>query len=483
MKCRLQGEISTATFVNATLIRCRTPASRSMTVPIHFSIGNLNVLEEYFMFTYASLPESSGVQETPVYSDGNVESEPSRTYEPKPSIRFIEPTSGWIRGGTAVAVHGFRMAFSHTIECVFGNISVYAAFVSDQELECISPQFTKPGRNNFTMRSEGDEWEVVTPLWFDVFSLPSILSMEPNYGDVSGGTNVVVKGNFFSTLVQANAALFCSFEETGFAPARFISDNEMECTSPPAEDITSVEMGLFFCARDVLLLPYTFHYTEEPEFVSLSPAIVSEHTIGYLTISGVGFLDSGAGYCSYNSNPKVRYEMVFVSSEEIRCSLRRLKPGLETISVSLNGDAAVPTGLLLTIKAKPTLLRMTPHVDSVYGGAVVEFTGLNLFYTDSLRCLFGTLWSDAALHSGKITCIVPPSISLSSASRVNVSVVSGTENYSAETFELMYTQAPQVTSVEIIPDIDLYTHRNTCQLDSNDSNSEGSAIVWFIPRQ
>ncbi|KAG3167670.1 hypothetical protein C6341_g11639 [Phytophthora cactorum] len=426
MKCRLQGEISTATFVNATLIRCRTPASRSMTVPIHFSIGNLNVLEEYFMFTYASLPESSGVQETPVYSDGNVESEPSRTYEPKPSIRFIEPTSGWIRGGTAVAVHGFRMAFSHTIECVFGNISVYAAFVSNQELECISPQFTKPGRNNFTIRSEGDEWEVVTPLWFDVFSLPSILSMEPSYGDVSGGTNVVVNGNFLSTLVQANAALFCSFGETGFAPARFISDNEMECTSPPAEDITSVEMGLFFGARDVLLLPYTFHYTEEPEFVSLSPAIVSEHTNGYLTISGVGFLDSGAGYCSYNSNPKVRYEMVFVSSEEIRCSLPRLKPGLETISVSLNADAAVPTGLLLTIKAKPTLLRMTPHVDSVYGGAVVEFTGLNLFYTDSLRCF---------------------------ASRVNVSVVSGTENYSAETFELMYTQAPQVTSVEIIPDI------------------------------
>ncbi|ETO78528.1 hypothetical protein F444_06572, partial [Phytophthora nicotianae P1976] len=460
MKCRVQGESSIATFVNATLIRCRTPASRSMTVPIHFTIGDLNVLEEYFMFTYVTLPEISDIQKTSNESDGNIMSVdtmidpmPPRKYEPKPSIRFIEPMSGWIRGGTAVVVHGFRMIFSHTIECVFGDVSVFAAFVSSQELECISPHFTKPGRHNFIVRSEGEQWEMVTPLWFNAFSLPSILSTEPKYGDVTGGTNVVVKGNFSSSIIQENVALFCAFGETGIAPSRFMSKNELECTSPPAEDTMTVEMGLFFSAKDILQVPFSFHYTEKPEFMSLSPAIVSEHIGEFVTIFGVGFLDSGAGYCSYSGNSKAHYDMIFVSDEEIRCLLPRLKPGLESISVSFNGDTVVSTGLLLTIKAKPTLLSMTPQFDSVYGGAVVEFRGLNLFFAESLRCLFGTLWSDAALYSGKITCAVPPSMSLSSSSRVSVSVVSGAEDYATEKFELVYTLTPQIESIEIIPDI------------------------------
>ncbi|EGZ23799.1 hypothetical protein PHYSODRAFT_434895, partial [Phytophthora sojae] len=71
---------------------------------------------------------------------GNTEvAELSRRYKPTPTINFIEPTSGWIRGGTEITVHGSRMAFTQSIECVFGNATAYATFISAGKLVCTSP--------------------------------------------------------------------------------------------------------------------------------------------------------------------------------------------------------------------------------------------------------------------------------------------------------------------------------------------------------
>lgn len=231
--------------------------------------------------------------------------------------------------------------------------------------------------------------------------------MKPQYGDIRGGTNIIFTGNYSGLLTQSDNAMFCLFGDSASSPVRFTSESEMECTSPPSTGTAVVEMGLFIREDDVFSLSYAFHYIAELEFISLAPSIVSENMGGFVTISGGGFIDSNDAFCIYDSAPEMRQSVTFISAVEIHCPLPRLKPGVTEVSVSLDGDKELSTGLSFTVKAQPTLLSMTPQLDFVHGGAVAEFAGLNLFFSDSLRCLFGKMWTEAALRYGKVICTVP----------------------------------------------------------------------------
>lgn len=417
------------------------------------SLGYLISAEE----VSCSVPEASdGVLNALIYlrfdaSPTWIDTDRVLKYSTMPIVHRISPTSGWTRGGTAVSVFGSRMCFSSSIECVLGNTSVPAAFSSSDKVTCYSPAVRDPQQLKLRIRSDGVWWHEHNSMSFQFVQPPTVNQLKPANGGVDGDTEIVLKGNFSSLLAYASP-LYCSFGADQLALVQMLREDEMRCVSPPGQHIGSVELGLLIHPNDVLQLPFDFEYTHGPAFDEIVPSVVSEGQDGYVRIHGVNFQDSEGGFCRFGGSTR-RFSLTYVNETTIECAHGRLKPGRASVNLSFDGVDELATGLRLDVRKKPTLISMRPQLDDVMGGAVVEFEGINLFFSPSLVCQFGSNWTPATLRGDKITCIVPRAPALSEEDQqINVSLLAEGVPYAEDTFPLTHIQMAPVQKVELAVD-------------------------------
>ena len=74
------------------------------------------------------------------YSDNNV----IYRYYRRPTLYYITPREGPIKGGTVVTAVGQNFGDTKEITCKFGDQKVPGVFKSQREIECIAPQTDKP---------------------------------------------------------------------------------------------------------------------------------------------------------------------------------------------------------------------------------------------------------------------------------------------------------------------------------------------------
>lgn len=424
--------------------------------PVVCNFGGTQVIgERVSSYQIQCVVPRAGEQRSPRiylrFGDSQVFSDTSHsfTYLPRASVHHIRPTLGWTRGGTKVTVYGARMPFSSSIECVFGEIAVPATYVSSRELVCTSPAMMVARRAVFVVRTSGGDWDSPVAIAFEAIAVPVIQSVTPYMGPSDGGTNVLLRGNF-TTMLSRSEMLFCSFEGNGAATARIASGDTITCTSPPVQRQNAVTLGLFYQASDIASTGFSFRYASNAEFFKVVPAMVPERWEGYLSVHGINFFPSAKGFCALG-NFGGQSALRFISSQEIQCFIPKLVPGKHSVQVSLHGDEASPTGKSLVVTKLPQVLQMSPAVDSLAGGSLVQFEGLHLRYVPSLVCVFGVKRVRARFQDDTIVCVAPnASYATIDHERVNVSLLSRGSLYSHQTFAFDYVRSPRILTFETV---------------------------------
>ncbi len=151
-------------------------------------------------------------------------------------VTSVSPPLGSALGGTTVEVHIEQLPFfpyefhpHHNAACLFGSVSTPAIWINRGELRCISPAMP-PGSVSFTIDANAGAPSLLALSSVEFYVVPPsiALSVKPDNAPAAGGTIVIVRGTGFLPTV----GLSCMFGSSNPAPATFISNDEVHCSTP-----------------------------------------------------------------------------------------------------------------------------------------------------------------------------------------------------------------------------------------------------------
>src|SRR5580765_4509165 len=224
------------------------------------------------------------------------------TYVAKPSITKIAPTKGPEAGGTSVHVTGSALASSvtgATTSVKFGATAAASlSAVTATSLKATSPPGTGTQNVTVTVTLPGGEAATSNGKPFDYIPAPTVTSVSPTSGAVTGGTDVTVTGTHFQPGAHVlfgptDGSGGLAGDSTG-TPVSVLSSTSIRVTTPP---------GIVGATNVVVLNPDGqsgalkssdaghFSYTgTAPSIATVSPATGSSLGGTSVTITGAGFL-------------------------------------------------------------------------------------------------------------------------------------------------------------------------------------------------
>lgn len=382
---------SPARFIDVTRVTCESPTTRvagAIEVKVESTTGSLQTRATLARFEY---------------------------YFPI-SLYSIHPSIGSIRGGTRVQVRGagFSKAHAHGARCQYGNIDVPAQYISEQEVECISPSLADTtGRSaavSFGISMNGGiDWEYgrdekVTFEYAPIFHIGRI---SPPSGPSTGGTSIEIEFTSGNALSGVDKYM-CHFGDL-VVGALAISDDAIECISPQYEE-GSVSLEVSRDGGDITEDRRTFTYYHQPVIESLQPPHGYARLGQTVRVLGYGFgLRRPSDHISCRFNKRIISDARWVSSREIICDAPSIDPTVDprqvSVAIAMNGiDFTGDNFTTFTYMDEPSGVAIDPLVVSADGGTVVTLEGKNL--ENALRCRFGTLGEPSPVLSAAKTSVI-----------------------------------------------------------------------------
>ncbi|WP_326767422.1 IPT/TIG domain-containing protein [Streptomyces sp. NBC_01591] len=228
-----------------------------------------------------------------------------------------------------------------------------------------------------------------------VFATPTISSLAPNQGPITGGNTVTLTGTGFT---GATSVRF------GTLPAAFtyISDTQVTAIAPavPAVPIGPLNVTITTPGGTSTGIPYT--YIAVPVLASIAPnqgPITGGNTV---TLTGTGF--TGATSVRFGTLPAA---FTYISDTQVTA----IAPAVPAVpigplNVTITTPGGTSTGIPYTYIAVPVLASIAPNQGPITGGNTVTLTGTGFTGATSVR--FGTLPAAFTYVSAtQLTAVVP----------------------------------------------------------------------------
>lgn len=221
--------------------------------------------------------------------------------------------------------------------------------------------------------------------------MPTITSISPTTGPVTGGNSVSITGSGFT----GTTAVFF-----GFLPApsfTVLSDTQITAVAPVG--IGTVPVIVIAPSGISNGVPYT--YVLPPILFALTPGTGSPAGGTTVIIFGVGL--SGATAVNFGATPATSFTVV--SNTQI---VAVAPPGTGTVQVTVTTPAGTSNGLPFTYLSVPTLVSISPSSGPATGGTVVTLTGTGFTGASSVK--FGATPATFyfVLSDSLIVAIAPP---------------------------------------------------------------------------
>ncbi|KAL7434371.1 hypothetical protein ACHAXM_004035 [Skeletonema potamos] len=320
-------------------------------------------------------------------------------YVPNLSITEVYPSLGAVDGGTIVSVYGTGFFEGDDLWCNFGAAgSIVAKLISYSEVSCVTPSTYAPRNVTVSLNFKGSHDYVTSGQSFTFHRQLSLVEAKPLRGFVGGGTAVTITGTGFVDV----PTLSCRFG-TIAVEAKFISQNMIECSSPPANELDKVGLSVSLNGVDFvshfMSSAVVFNFDQEVKLQGVSPqnvpmpklsrALASETEDRFIRLFGEGFINTTSLSCSFGRDQITK--ALFVAESEVRCILPQAGDSGEIeVRISMNGvDFS---------KQASTILFVSPAVVSdVYPRRVQEgsemdllISGNNFVESSELQCYFGS---------------------------------------------------------------------------------------------
>jgi len=193
-------------------------------------------------------------------------------------VTGIEPRVGSVRGGSLARVTGHDFTNMYNLQCLFGgDLTVDAEFIDEKEVHCTVPEW-KGGPKTVNVHigiKNGPRLSIESHASFEYQTHPSIQSIQPRFGSINGGTDVVIRGNAL-LWPDASDNLSCRFGNSSLVPVT-VTDDTLSCTSPPFNEVLvsspgkQVSVSLYHEQVQLATSDETFVYSPHIEVSSLSP--------------------------------------------------------------------------------------------------------------------------------------------------------------------------------------------------------------------
>ena len=496
----------TAQWVNASAVRCRTPAHAAGNVSVQVSGNNQQFSGEVVLFEYqlpmvvgsvrpvegplgggtlvvvqgqhfsyrsavlgamycvfdstwrpaqltsgtslqcVSPPQSAGTVSLAVSSNGADLSLSLLSFKYAATHLYdVRPPLGPAAGGTVLTLSGKNL--DHRMQCLFGVIRTDTTWLSTATALCSSPPHTV-GTVQLTLGTPS-----LSELWtwsggFAYLSEAVVYYTRPSAGPEGGGTRLIVVGSQFSQSAASLGYLRCRFGQS-VVPATFVNTSAVMCTSPPLASLTetissagSVHVEVSHNAADFSSSEVVFVYRAEVYVHSLLPVGGATAGGSLVQVRGASF-EAGGLLCSFGGSPVAA---TLVSSELVRCHApARAQVGAVAVEVSTNnGWDFSRSGVTFLYQAGAAVIALTPSNGPTQGRTLVSVSGMHFLPSLQLRCRFGVSEVAAVFVSTSMANCTAPA---ASAGVVSVEVSTNGIDFTNSSVAYLYQEKVQVLAL------------------------------------
>jgi hypothetical protein len=278
---------------------------------------------------------------------------------------------------------------------------------------------------------------VGTPNSLGAFMPPSVTSISPDAGPLTGGTTVTITGAGFSTVSGATAVYFGSSAASGVSCS---SSNSCTATSPAgtgAVDVTVTVGGETSATSSA----DKFAYTAGPSVTSISPS--SGPLAGGTTVNITGTNLSGATSVDFGATAATS------TTNNSSTSLTAVSPAEAAGTVNITvitpgGTSANSPSDQFAYVAAPTVTSLSPSAGPDAGGTTVTITGIHLSGATLVKFGGSLAGGFTVVSDTQITAVSPAEPS--GPVQVTVTTVGGT-SVGLSTDLFTYDAPPTVTRV------------------------------------
>ena len=289
-----------------------------------------------------------------------------------PQIVSVSPNSGPTSGGTAITITGAAFEAGAEVD-VGGSAALTVIVISPGEITAMTPPGPLGPADvrvlNPTVQTTSVSAGAFTYVTGPGAPSPIILSVTPDQGPPSGGTDITVDGTDF----MAGALLF-----VGGRPAMSVSvASTTEITgTTPAGPLGPVTVTVINPDLQAGVLPGGFTYTFSSvgiQVTSITPDTGSTDGDTYLTIGGQGFMPGATA--TIGGSPVA--SLGFVSSDELTGLTPAGPAGPADVVVTNQGGGSdtLAGGYTYVFAPLPTITDITPSFGETTGGTPVTVTG------------------------------------------------------------------------------------------------------------
>jgi hypothetical protein len=337
-------------------------------------------------------------------------------------VTAVAPVAGPAAGGTVVRVTATNVRATDRAWCRFQRpagagaapVDLPAARVADGAVLCEAPPHAA-GTVGIEVSTNGKDFTACG--WHFTFMEDlQVLQVAPGSGPVGGGVPVTVTGANF----ERSDGLRCRFGLGEAAPARYISNTQVLCTTPAVAAPGVVAVAVTNNEADfVSSASASYRYRPDPVVERLLPAAGPVGGGTRVLLRGTHFHDAAGARCQFGG---VEAEAAFVNDTHVECfapaqSLSAAGAVPVTLHLGTGLPAALPPNgeahLSFTYAAQPAVTSLSPAIGHRHGGTQVDLLGSG-FGTDGglLACRFGkgasaVVVPAAFLSATHIRCVAP----------------------------------------------------------------------------
>ena len=356
------------------------------------------------------------------------------TFElPAPTITSVNPNTGVLAGGTDITISGTNLSAASSV--TIDGVAVTSIVINGTgtQITAVTPAGTA-GAKNLSVTTAGGTATKVGAFTYTNATLPTIASVIPNSGVLSGGTAITITGT--------NLTGATSVKIGGVAATSMVVVS--------ATSITAVTPAGAVGAKDVVVITPSgtatgssaFTYLDVPTIVSVSPNTGSTNGGTAITITGTNL----TGASSVTVGGVAATNLVVVSATSITAKTPTGTAGVKPVVVTTPGGVATLAGAFTYVQA-PTIASVTPSTGVLAGGTAITITGTNLTGAISVTVGGTQATSVVVVNATTITALTP-----AATEGVKPIVVSTLGGATTQTvlFNYINVPAPTITSVSPI---------------------------------
>ena len=315
------------------------------------------------------------------------------TYVAPPTVTSVSPNTGTTAGGTAVTITGTNFATGATVT-FGGTAATNVVVVSSTSITATTPAHAAGAVTVVVTNTGGLNGSLANG--FTYAGTPTVTSVSPNSGSISGGTAVTITGTNFATGATV------TFGGTAATNVVVVSSTSITATTP-AHAAGAVTVVVTNTGGLNGSLTNGFTYVNSPTVTSVSPNSGTTAGGTAVTITGTNFA-TGA---TVTFGGTAATNVVVVSSTSITATTPAHAAGAVTVAVTNTGGLNGSLANGFTYVGTPTVASVSPNNGPTGGGTAVTIAGTN-FAAGATVTFGGTAATNVVVvNSTSITATTP----------------------------------------------------------------------------